>query len=594
MDLASAWHHAAKAMLCTSATTCFSFVANATSSFPAIYTFVLWCCSLIIVNYCSVNTLYLAAVAVYDTHLAKKKICPRCIPCVTCRAIGEGQVDESKGVASPTANSLEQNFFRFIHSFRLPLVLVWVVLFVVSAMCAAQLQPDPDAPKLLPASDPYMQWTDTLVEHFGALDNPKLITAKLVFGIDRESPIDREGTNAADVTDRGAVNWSGLLASDAKWQHAQTWLDNLCSDLERKSEASSNRLKISASSPSGGAQIKCIWSHLRQWATLNGQAWPAPTFRELESMTSMFLRSSDVQNPQDTNYERWSGNMFFVNDDSQPYGVVPKFFTIDVKLTMQADSLYEDGLDLWEEWEAYCEHWRGSAPLFLQKGFYFTDVRQGSGAFHWFFLQSKITSEAFIGMALALGFACAVLLIATGNVVVPFCAIANISYTVASVMAFMYLVGWKLGVIEALVLVMVIGLSVDYVVHLADAYLEAPAQDRFERTKFMIVRMGRAVVNGAMSTLGAAGFMCGTYIIFFQKFGVVILVTVFQSVITSLFFFSAMMALVGPQGTFGNIAICQGAKFLDRCQPSPHGSDARHTSPQDPPECEPTEDLEAA
>merc|ERR1719473_2663337 len=99
----------------------------------------------------------------------------------------------------------------------------------------------------------------------------------------------------------------------------------------------------------------------------------------------------------------------------------------------------------------------------------------------------------------------------------------------------------------------------------------------------MILKMSRAVVNGAMSTLGAAGFMCATYIIFFQKFGVVILVTVLQSVITSLFFFSAMMALVGPQGTFGNIAIYHGGKFLDSCKPSQHGSDATHASPQDPP-----------
>merc|ERR1719421_191299 len=34
LNLTSAWHHAAKAMLCTSATTGFSFLANVTSSFP--------------------------------------------------------------------------------------------------------------------------------------------------------------------------------------------------------------------------------------------------------------------------------------------------------------------------------------------------------------------------------------------------------------------------------------------------------------------------------------------------------------------------------------------------------------------------------
>merc|ERR1712124_142338 len=205
--------------------------------------------------------------------------------------------------------------------------------------------------------------------------------------------------------------------------------------------------------------------------------------------------------------------------------------------------------------EAYCNEWRATAPNFLQNAFFFTDIRKGSGAFHWFFLQSKITSEAFIGMAIALGFASIVLLIATRNVIVASCAIASITSIVSSVMAFMFCLGWKLGVLEALVLVMVIGLSVDYVVHLADAYLEAPAEDRLERCKFMLVKMGLAVVNGGVTTIGAAGFMCVCYITFFEKFGIVILVTVFQSVITALFFFSAMMALFGPQGTSGNISL---------------------------------------
>merc|ERR1711937_997163 len=209
--------------------------------------------------------------------------------------------------------------------------------------------------------------------------------------------------------------------------------------------------------------------------------------------------------------------------------------------------------DLWETWEAYCNEWRATAPKFLQNSFYFTDIRKGSGAFHWFFLQSKITSEAFIGMAIALGFASIVLLIATRNVIVASCAIASITSIVSSVMAFMFCLGWKLGVLEALVLVMVIGLSVDYVVHMADAYLEAPADDRLERTKFMLVRMGSAVISGASTTIGAAFFMCWCYITFFQKFGLIILFTVFQSLVTALVFFTSLMALVGPQGSFANI-----------------------------------------
>merc|ERR1712118_598928 len=221
------------------------------------------------------------------------------------------------------------------------------------------------------------------------------------------------------------------------------------------------------------------------------------------------------------------------------------------------------------------DEWRASAPEFLQKGFYFTDIRKGSGAFHWFFLQSKITSEAFVGMALALGFASIVLLIATSNVVVALCAIACITSIVSSVMAFMFWIGWKLGVLEALVLVMVIGLSVDYVVHFADAYLEAPAEDRLERTRFMLVRMGLAVVNGGVTTIGAAGFMCACYITFFQKFGIVILATVLQSLVTSLFFFSSMMALFGPQGTFGQISLGPNFKKRNSSKQDPQTENAK-------------------
>jgi len=551
-DLSAAWHHAAKAMLCTSSTTCFSFLANATSSFPAVYTFGFWCCSLIMVNYCSVNTLYLAAVSVFDRHFARKKLCCGHAPCMKKLS---SEADEAKANSSCTRTFFEHTFFHFVSSFRVPLVAVWVALFVVYAMCAMQLQPDPEAPKLLPDSDPYMQWTGALVEHFGAFNNPKLITVNLIFGIDRQTPLDRQGTNPADVTDRGRVNWSGLNASDAEWVQAQTWLSDLCLDLEQSSGSRSSGLKIGAQDISGQSPVKCFWTHLKQWAIQNEHTWPVPSFSELQVVMSAFLRSADLQNPRDTNYDRWSRNMFFTSDSSQPYGVTPQFFSIDVKLSAQADILYKDGLDIWEAWEEYCNRWRASAPEFLQRGFYFTDIRKGSGAFGWFILQSKITNEAFIGMAMAMGFASIVLLLATRNIVVASSAILSICSIVCSVMALMYCIGWKLGVIEALVLVMVIGLSVDYVVHMADAYLEAPAEDRFGRTKFMLVRMGFAVINGGITTIGAAALMCACYITFFQKFGIVILATVFQALVQALVFFSAMMALFGPQGTSGNISL---------------------------------------
>ena len=45
--------------------------------------------------------------------------------------------------------------------------------------------------------------------------------------------------------------------------------------------------------------------------------------------------------------------------------------------------------------------------------------------------------------------------------------------------------GWKTSVSEAVIYVMVIGLSVDYVIHLGDAFLECPDTKREDRVQFM-------------------------------------------------------------------------------------------------------------
>lgn len=46
----------------------------------------------------------------------------------------------------------------------------------------------------------------------------------------------------------------------------------------------------------------------------------------------------------------------------------------------------------------------------------------------------------------------------------------------------MYLSGWELGVAESITIVILIGFSVDYVVHLANHYVESSYTDKYKRT----------------------------------------------------------------------------------------------------------------
>lgn len=78
--------------------------------------------------------------------------------------------------------------------------------------------------------------------------------------------------------------------------------------------------------------------------------------------------------------------------------------------------------------------------------------------------------SALSGMGVAVAFAFVILLIATGNVVLSVLAIVCVALVIMSIVAVMVFKGWEMGISESLAIVIMIGLSVDYVVHLAADY----------------------------------------------------------------------------------------------------------------------------
>jgi len=549
-DLSAAWRHASKAMLCTSLTTFFSFLANARSPFPAISTFGLWCCCLIVANFIAVNTFYLSAVSIFDCHFAKKKMC-----CIGNHSISEKPSELEACTDRCEFNTRPARFFAskfhpFINKLKIPLVLLWLVLTVVYIFFALKLEPDPNVPSLLPKEDPYAQYPDQQIQHFGALHNPYRIKVEIVIGISRDDPINREGSDPVKIYDRGTVNWVNISIGDAGSKHMQEWIVSLCDDLAAKAQGTSpdEGLRIASSRQVGGQNpVKCPWQHLKTWAQAHGWEYPQPTTEGLFDLLGTYLVQPQPNDPAQINFANWQDYVFWTSDDLR----LPKLLRLEVWLNAQSTLLYKDGLSLADHWTTYVDKWRKAAPTLLQNAIFYTD----KSVFHYFTVQQTITRECYSGIVFSLALAYIVLLLATLNVVVASCAILSISSIVASVMAFAYWLQWKLGMLEAIIFVMVIGMSVDYVVHMSDAYLQSVHTDRAGRSRFMLGKMGMSVLSGAVTTLGAAFFMTFAYITFFYKFGLVILFTIAQSLITALFFFSAQMALFGPENSFGVIPL---------------------------------------
>lgn len=112
---------------------------------------------------------------------------------------------------------------------------------------------------------------------------------------------------------------------------------------------------------------------------------------------------------------------------------------------------------------------------------------------------------------------------------------------------------------------MVVGLTVDYVVHLSEGYHMSKRSDRMSRVQDMLETMGLSVFSGACTTLGASLFMFFAQIQFIIRFGMFMFCTIGFSLLYSLGFFTTVMAIVGPNNEVGNIKVIF-RKIWDTCK----------------------------
>lgn len=149
-------------------------------------------------------------------------------------------------------------------------------------------------------------------------------------------------------------------------------------------------------------------------------------------------------------------------------------------------------------------------------------------------------------MVISIIFALTILVLSTLNFVMSLFSILSITGIVLSVVSIMEMQGWELGVAESITIVILIGLSVDFVVHLANHYVESVYPDKHNRIKISLKEIGVSIVSGAITTMGSGVFLFFATMIIFNKFAVLIICTMVFSLLYSLCFFSALLHTVGP------------------------------------------------
>jgi hypothetical protein len=177
----------------------------------------------------------------------------------------------------------------------------------------------------------------------------------------------------------------------------------------------------------------------------------------------------------------------------------------------------------------------------------------GGFEFLWADTFETLRASLFEGLAICFPLAFVVLLFSTENILVALYAIIGIALIVASVLGTIeYIYGWDLGIVESLMGNLVVGFSVDYTIHLGHMFVvggkENDLQSSLDRFSFSIRKMGGTVVGGAVTTLGAGLFMLPCQLVFFNKLCLLMVTTIFFSVLYAFGFVMPLLAAAGPSG----------------------------------------------
>jgi len=219
-----------------------------------------------------------------------------------------------------------------------------------------------------------------------------------------------------------------------------------------------------------------------------------------------------------------------------------KFAWMTFNATFKARGTKDAQNEWHERWEA---HMLSEASA--------SNPQQSSSMYVFMVLQNELLSAAIQGMVVSLVVTALILALVTFNWILALIGLVNITIITGIFLGIMPLIPWELGSSECIFLIAVVGLAVDYTVHLLHAYNEQDGT-REEKMQGALSTMGISVASGAITTMGAGLmlFMCD--IAFFQQYGSFIFLVILLSLLVAMTNLPPLILTLGPEGDRGKIA----------------------------------------
>ncbi|RNA07693.1 dispatched -like protein [Brachionus plicatilis] len=569
-------HHAASSIFVTSFTTAAAFMTNLITKLPVVQLFGFFTGSCIIVYFILVITVISAFVVTYEKylqHFSSKLSCSKRLERLYERSI-------------ETMSQINQ----YVISERLPSMLfklraLWFLVFLAVG-CWGMYAVFVD-PKLRPNSkwryeffqkgNKFENFEFGLRDQFLAyvnheqrnMTNPEIF---FVFGISNE-----DTGRVFDPDD------DGHLLFDANFnflsEHSQLWVNEFIT--KRLNE--SRHLFLSADIVSEWQdylfQMQFFCQKILAVNLFSGRVelpFESDKLHRCQEKIKKLLEDSDLAGFENL-MAAFPRRIIFVSNEKGVAGLILRvnanssFFDFD-----SVDAYYHQLVDFQNKYIR-------PAPIGLNTGWFI------SVGFALYDLQNQLITGTYSSLVASMIIALVFLLLTSGNIFIAFYAITSISFSIAVTIAIFVSLGWELSILESVVIIMSVGLSVDFACHYGVAYINSDRNfprvkekswwkryvmanaERKLRIKDVFRRVGSAVLMAALTTFLAGTSMYPSKLTSFSKMGQFLMLVMCTSYLYATFMFVPLCAMFGPTHNFGNLNFRDwGMKIAKACYKKAH------------------------
>ena len=229
------------------------------------------------------------------------------------------------------------------------------------------------------------------------------------------------------------------------------------------------------------------------------------------------------------------------------------YFVMAFEATVKWNDPYHKLKSQYYAWSSFIEGEKAKAPGGINAFFFISDD------FHWWDTNRQMKNSAYLSALLSVAVATAVIFVSNGNVLLTLNSVVSIFCILVTVAATAVALGWELEFLEAICFAILVGLACDFIVHIAHAYKESDKGTRRDKCMDAVWMMGPPVMYAALSTSLAGSLLFNCTILFYMKFGAILLFTMAYSFLMTFVFLVPLLCIVGPTGKWANVYALFGA-----------------------------------